>query len=236
MATFLDCVNRILRTNSVIGADDDDLTSFNEVQHVATLQIAIIAIQTTLTSLTSDRLIPYEEGDGTITLVDGQRLYDLPADFIRFKGQRPFLLKLDSSSNSENTTVNLYPGGEEKLRRQILDYREQSGEPRWFYEVNAATKQIGVYHVPDSDIAGTVYRFPYEKEIYVELAADTLPFTTNQEWHAFADMAARRFQFMFTSQPMQGLEEDIIYQTGKGNLMNLLRRTNPTNQYGYSYS
>ena len=28
MATFLDIVNRVLRVNTVIGADDDDLTDF----------------------------------------------------------------------------------------------------------------------------------------------------------------------------------------------------------------
>ena len=236
MATFLDVVNRVLRINTVIGADDDDLTTFDDTQHVATLQIAKIAIQSTLTELTSDRIIPYEEADGTITALDGQRVYDLPADFIRFKGEKPFLLKLDSNSNSENIAVNEYPGGEEKLRRSILDYREQPGEPHWFYQIMSSTKQIGFYQVPNADVDSVVYRFPYEKSVYVSLAADTMPFTTQQESDAFADMAARRFQFMFTSQPIEGLERDSVYAVGKTNLMNLLRRTNPVSAYGYTYS
>ena len=241
MATFLDTVNRVMRINTVIGADDDDLTSFDDTQHVATLQIAKIAIQSTLTELTSDRIIPYEEADGTITTVGSDtlssatRVYDLPADFIRFKGEKPFLLKLDASSNSENTVVNEYPGGEEKLRRSILDYREQLGEPRWFYLINSTTKKIGLYHVPNADNNGTVYRFPYEKSVYVTLAADTMPFTTQQEADAFADMAARRFQFMFTKQPIEGLEFDTVYKRGKANLTQLLRKTNPSSNYGYSY-
>ena len=236
MATFLDVVNRVLRINTVIGADDDDLTTFDDTQHVATLQIAKIAIQSTLTELTSDRIIPYEEADGTITALDGQRVYDLPVDFIRFKGEKPFLLKLDSNSNSENIAVNEYPGGEEKLRRSILDYREQPGEPMWFYQIMSSTKQIGLYQVPNADINNVVYRFPYEKSIYVSLAADIMPFTTQQESDAFADMAARRFQFMFTSQPIEGLERDTVYAVGKTNLMNLLRRTNPVGAYGYTYT
>ena len=235
MSTFLDVLNRVLRINTVIGADDDDLTTFDDTQHVATLQIAKIAIQSTLTELTSDRIIPYEEADGTITALTGQRLYALPVDFIRFKGEKPFLLKLDSNSESDNITVNEYPGGEEKLRRQILDYRTQPGESRWFYQVMSSTKQIGLYQVPDSSINNVVYRFPYEKSVYVSLAADTMPFTTQQESDAFSDMAARRFQFMFTSQPIEGLERDSVYATGKTNLMNLLRRTNPTGAYGYTY-
>ena len=235
MSTFLDVVNRVLRTNSVIGADDDNLTSFSDTQHVATLQIAIISIQSTLTELVSDQIIPHEEADGTITLVTSQRLYDLPADFIRFKGEKPFLLKLDSSGNSENTTINWYRGGEEALRREILDYREQSGEPFYFYEAKGVTKQIGVFHIPSPDMNGTVYRFPYEKSIYITLADDTLPFTTTQEDHSFSDMAARRFQFLFTRQPIEGLERDSVYAAAKTNLMNLLRPTNPSRKYGYSY-
>ncbi len=235
MATFLDVVNRVMRINTVIGADDDDLTSLNDAQHVATVQIAKISIQSTLTELTSDQIIPAEEADGTITVVDGTRIYALPSDFIRFRGEKPFLLKLDANNNSENSTVNEYPGGEERLRRQILDYREQSGEPSWFYHIMSSTKQIGLYQVPDSSVNGVTYRFPYEKSVYVSVAADDLPFRTQQEADAFADMAARRFQFIFTSQPIKGLEYDSVYRAGKANLNQLLRRTNPTSKYGYNY-
>lgn len=236
MSTFLDVVNRVLRSNGIIGGDDDDLTSFSEVQHVATLEIAKIAIQSTLSELTSDRIIPHEEVDGTITVVDGQRVYALPTDFVRFKGEKPFLLKLDGSSNSENITVCEYPGGEETLRRTILDYREQPGEPRWFYLIMSSVKQIGLYQVPDASVNNVVYRFPYEKDVYVSAYTDVLPFTTDQEAHAFADMAARRFQFLFTNQPLEGLRMDVVYNTGKSTLANLLRRTNPASSYGYRYS
>lgn len=236
MATFLDTVNRVLRINTVIGADDEDLTSFDDLQHVATLQVAKISIQSTLTELVSDRIIPYEETDGTIVTVTDQRAYSLPADFVRFKGVKPFLLKLDGSSNSENTTVNSYPGGEEALRRAVLDYREQAGEPTWFYEIEGTTKQIGLYQVPNSTNNGTTYRFPYEKSVYVTVAADTMPFVTQQESDQFADMAARRFQFLFTSQPIEGLERDSVYAAAKTSLMNLLRQTNPVRKYGYRYS
>lgn len=234
MSTFLDAVNRVLRINTVIGADDDDLTTFDDTQHVATLQIARFAIQATLTELVSDRIIPHEEVDGTITLVTDQRVYSLPADFVRFKGEKPFLLKLENSV-SANITVNLYPGGEENLRRNILDYRTQGGEPTWFYQINSTTKEIGLYQVPTSTYSGTVYRFPYEKSVYITVAADTLPFSTQQEDDSFIDMAARRFQFTFTRQPVEGLELDSVYSMAKTNLMNLLRQTNPIKKYGYTY-
>lgn len=233
MSSFLDSVNRILRLNTIIGADDEDITSFDDTQHVATIQLAKAAVQSTLTELSADRILPFEEADGTITVVDGTRIYALPSDFVRFKGEKPFLLKLDADSNSENIVVTQYPGGEEALRRQVLDYREQQGDPHWFYQIMSTTKQIGLYQVPD--ISDIVYRFPYEKSVYVTLAVDEMPFSTQQEADAFADMAARRFQFIFTSQPIEGLERDSVYAVSKSNLMNLLRVTNPTQSYGYSY-
>jgi len=236
LSSFLDVVNRVMRINTVIGADDDDLTSFDDNQHVATLQIAKIAIQSTLTELTSDRIIPFEEADGTITMVTDQRVYALPVDFVRFKGELPFLLKLDSNSKSDNITVNQYPGGEEKLRREVLDYRNQPGEHRWWYQIMSSVKQIGMYQVPESSVNAVTYRFPYEKSVYVTVAADTMPFTTQQESDAFSDMAARRFQFMFTNQPIEGLERDSVYAAGKVNLINLLRRTNPVQGYGHTYA
>lgn len=235
MGTFINTVNRVLRLNTIIGADDEDITSFTDTQHVATIQLAKAAVQSTLTELSADRILPYEEADGTITAEDGTRVYALPADFIRFRDENPFLLKLDSGGNSENTFITQYPGGEEAVRRQVLDYREQPGESRWFYQVMSSTKQIGLYQVPDASINNVVYRFPYEKSVYVTLATDTMPFTAQQELDAFADMAARRFQFTFTSQPIEGLERDSVYAVSKSNLMNLLRITNPSKSYGYSY-
>ena len=81
MSTFLDMVNRVLRNNTILAGDDDDLTSFAETQHRATMLLAQQAIQSTLTELSADKLLPVEYTDGTITYVADQRLYNLPPDF-----------------------------------------------------------------------------------------------------------------------------------------------------------
>lgn len=235
MSSFLDGVNRVLRINSIIGGDDDDLTSFSDVQHRATLELAKIAIQSTITELSSDRALPYEEATDSITMTSGTRTYALASDFVRFKDENPFFLELDGSSNSANRTSNMYPGGEERLRREVLDYKEQSGYPNWFYVLNTSTKQVGFYQVPDSSVDSVSFRYVYEKSIYPTAEGDTLPFTTTQEDHAFLDMAARRFQFIFTKQPMDGLEQDIIYKTAKSSLMSLIKPAPSSTSYGYDY-
>jgi len=235
MSTFLDGVNRVLRQNAIITGDDDDLTSFADTQHRASMNLAQIAIQNTLTELSTDKLLPVEQTDGTITMVEGTRTYDLAADFVRFAEEKPFMLELDGSGNSANRFMRMYPGGEAQLRRDILDYRTQSGTPNYFYDVHGATKAVGVFQVPNNLYDGKVFRYIYEKSVYPTVAASVLPFTTDQESHTFLDMASRRFQFMFTKQPMQGLEQDIIYNTARTSLVNLMRQSYATTQYGYDY-
>ena len=233
MSTFLDAVNRVLRINTIISGDDDDIATFNDTQHRASLNLAKIAIQSELNDLISDRIIPYEETDGNITYATNTRTYSLPADFIRFKGKNPFLLELDGSDNSANVFVT--KANEDAIRRNILDYREQTGNPIHFYLLNGTTNKIGLFPVPDSTKNGVKTRFPYEKDVSVSNSTDTMPFRTTSQFHVFCDMAARRFQFILTKQPMEGLKEDIVHNTSKTALMSLMSGTVPNNRYGYDY-
>lgn len=232
---FLYAVNRVLRMNSIITGDDDNLTSFSDLQHRAALQLAQIGIQATMSELVSDRMIPLEEADATITMVTGQRTYDLAEDFVRFADENPFFLELDASDNSANRWMARYAGGEAQLRRDILDYREQSGTPNHFYELNASTKSIGVFQVPNANYNNVKFRYTYEKNVYPINEGDLMPFVTVQELDAFIEMAGRRFQFLFTQQPAEGLEQDIVYKTAKTSLINLLRPFYATTSYGYNY-
>lgn len=236
MTTFVEGVNRVLRENTILAGDDDDITSFSDVQHKATLMLAKIAIQNTLTGLVGDHLIPYEEADGTITYVSGTRVYSLAGDFVRFVGQKPFLLELDGSSNSANITVGMYPGGEDKLSRDVLDYRSQSGSPIYFYEVKGTTKQIGLYQVPDDSKNGVVARYRYEKSVYVTAEGDTLPFHTTQEDHAFLAMASRYFRYLNANEPIGNIDDDPVFKANKTSLMHLMAVRRPNNRYGYDYA
>ena len=235
MATFLDSVNKVLRINTVIADDDDDLTTFNSTQHKGTLQLAKIAIQSTITELTADRLIPAEQADDTITYVDGTRIYSLASDFVRFSDENPFFLELDGSGNSANTTVCMYPGGEKQLRREILNYRSDSGKPNYFYPIESTTKQIGFWKVPDSTVDGLQHRYYYEKSVYPTTEADTMPFSSTQEADTFANMAARYWQFLYTKQPIEELLNDVVYQRNKASLIDLMSQFYKSTSYGYDY-
>lgn len=236
MATFLDGVNRVLRNNTIIAHDDDDLTTFSDVQHKSSSYLARQAIQDTITELSADKLLPLEEATATITLATSTRVYSLASDFVRFQGENPFFLELDGSGNSANRVVNEYPGGRDRLRRTVLDYKTQEGTPNWFYHPQSSTKQVAFYHVPDSSQNGIELEYEYEKSVYPTSEADTLPFVSDQESHAFLSMASRRFQFLFAKQPMEDLEKDALYRSAKASLLNLTKDGYPNSRYGYDYA
>ena len=235
MATFIDGVNRVLRNNTIIAHDDDDLTTFTDTQHKSSSYLARQAIQDTITELSADKLLPLEEATDTITLLESIRVYSLASDFVRFQGEAPFFLELDGSGNSANRVIHPYPGGRDRLRREVLDYKSVEGTPNYFYHPTSSTKQVAFYQIPNSSYNNVQLSYDYEKSVYPTSEADTLPFVNDQESHAFLSMASRRFQFLFAKQPIDDLEKDALYRAAKASLLNLTKDCYPNTRYGYDY-
>jgi len=236
--TYLEALNRVLRQEGIIRGDDDNVTSFSDTQHSGTINLAKIAIEDELTHLVSEDIIPFERVDDTITLTTS-RTYALNTNFVRFDDPNPFFLEVDGSGNSLNVGVPLYPGGEEQLRRDFLDYREGTGEPQWFYFIGGTTKQVGFYPVPST--SGKIYRYYYEKDVSVSVETDNIPLVSTQEANIFASIAARRFKYLFASPQIreglfpQGVERDPLIESNRATLMSLLKGRPPTVRYGRSF-
>jgi len=226
--TFLDAVNRVLRTNGIIKGDDDNVTTFSDTQHNATLNLAQIAIQDELVEMTVDKSFPLERAEGTVTTSVGARVYDLASDFVQFFG---VALLYDSANNRQ---IFQYPGGEKILRIQIFDYRTQAGDPNWWYLEQSSKKQIAFYQVPNNS---KTYTYDYERSVYVTVATDEIPLHTNEEAHAFCAAASRRFKFLFeNAQNVDGvLRQDASYIGAKARLMRLIKGMNPGKTYGSHY-
>lgn len=224
--TFIEGVNRLLRLNTIIKGDDDNITTFSDTQHAAAISLAQIAIQDELTDLVSNRLIPYEKTSSTISLVSGTRTYDLATDFVRFYGDNPFFY--DSTANRH---IHEFTGGVDNLRELINDYTTQSGYPNYWYWNDTTTKQVGFFQVPN---LSRNISYDYEKSLNVTVTTDTLPFHTDQEAYSFCQCAAQRFKYLKPG--VEGnLEEDVTYTSAKIRLTNLMNYKNPTNRYGNRY-
>ena len=228
--SFLAGVNRVMRINNIIRGDDDAITTFSDTQHSADIQKAQIAIQSEISSIISDRLIGYEKTSSTISLVTGTRTYVLASNFIRFYGSNPSFY--DSTNNIRYYE---YTGGEDTLRDYDYQYATTTGSPIWWYWVDTTSKTVGIYQLPSSSFNGLSLSYDYEKSVTVTNTTDTLPFITDEEYYAFADMAARRMKFLMTEQPLGELQKDATYKEAKSVLYSLMRPTNPTNFYGSRY-
>ena len=228
---FLGAVNRVLTNAFILKGDDDLLTNFNDNQHEATLRVAKNAIQTELNSFMSFYSADYERAQtlGSITTVAGTRVYSLPADFVRFWGDHPYLV----NDTDDADRLYEYRGGEDRLRRHHHDYKTNEGkETSWYWSQNTS-KEIGLFQVPDD---ARTYDFEYEKDVSVSNSTDTIPFASEAESEAFADMASRRFVYMVEQErDLANLENDGQYQVAQGTLMNFLRHRNPPKSYGKSY-
>lgn len=230
MATFIDGVNRLLRINRIIFGDDDNITTFSDTQHAADISLAQIAIQSELTDLIADKLLPYEKTNTTISLTTGTRAYTLASDFIRFFGSKPSFY--DSTAN---VRIYEYPGGEDVLMNVDYQYKTNQGAPVTWYWERTTTKQVAFYNVPDSTYNSRSLSYEYEKSVMVTNSTDTLPFHNNEEYFSFIDMASRRFQFVRTNKPTGLLDSDGTYVSAKSRLYELIRGTNKNNWYGKRY-
>ncbi len=227
MSTFIDGVNRLLRINTIIRGDDDDITTFSDTQHSSDISLAQIAIQSELTEIISDRLIPYEKTNSTISLVATTRTYALQTNFIRFFGSVPSFY-----DSTQNVRYYEYQGGEDRLMNFDYAYKTTPGAPYNWYWDNTTVKQVALYPVPTA--SGT-WAYEYEKSVMVTNSSDTIPFHNVEEFYTFIDMAARRFRFLITKQPVGELTKDATYTNAKARLYALLSPTNPNMRYGSKY-
>lgn len=225
--TFLGAVNRVLRASGILRGDDDTITTFSDTQHNAALNLAIVAIQSELGELVSDRVIPYERASGTLNIVSGTRAYALESDFVRMYGDNPFFYDA-----TNNTQIFEWPGGFDNLRHAILTYATDPGYPNWWYEEEATTKRVAFFQVPNENLT---LAYDYEKDVSVSVAADTMPFHSDTEANAFVDMVVPHFKLLLTRQSTGGLREDQGYLLAKARLANLMKPRNPYKRYGARY-
>jgi hypothetical protein len=229
--TFLEAINRMMRTATVIQWDDDDITSFSQTQHGGTISLAIQAVQHVTNDLVADTFLFPEDAQTTFDTIISPvtQKYSLASDFVRFKDKAPWIFQTDSGIPNSQFLAE-YPGGEASLKKQVSEYETQQGTPQWFYFTD--DQEIGIYPVPDNVVT---YRYEYQKDVMPEVESDSLPVQSQQMAYAYTDMATRVFTFLFTSQPLDGLMDDVIYARAKGALMALQRKSPPIGKYGFRY-
>ena len=224
---FLAAVNRVFRSEGIIRGDTDEITAFSNLQHGATTQLAMIAIQDELNELLSDQLFPVErDASGSVVTTSSVRSYSLASDFVQFYG----VASLYDAAN--NLRLFEYPGGEAMLQQAHPDYKVTESEPiHWYFDAGA-TKKIAFWPVPQ---AAKTYTYDYEADSSVTSASDTLPFQNEIEAQAFCRLATRRFKFLRGKMDVALLVADPEHIKAKAALARLITGKNTTGRYGPVY-
>ena len=232
--TFIDAVNRILRITGFIRGDTDILAAFTDTNHNSTSQMIQIAVQDEIIALFVENDLEYERTNSTITLVTGTRVYTLATDFTTMYGDPAFFL-----DRTQNYQIFEYPGGEQRLRLDILDYQTgQSGAPNYFYFTSGTANQVGFFPKPDASVNGRALYYDYEKSVIPSNSSDTLPFASNEEAYAFCSAAAARFQVMYERKKGEGLPDvtkDPAWRAAMSTLMIVMRGKAASGNYGKRY-
>lgn len=241
---FLEGVNIVLREGGIIAGDDDEVSAFTDTQHENHVNLAKRAIKRELNDLLSDKNMPFEEAEGYLTMVSGQRAYALESDFIRFSDAPAFMLEVESASAtaaSKNRKIYHYIGDEQKIRKELMDYRDILGEPQYFYAINAETHQVGMYPVPNASENGEVYRYWYQKSLTVTTETDNIPVINEQAAESFIEGCTVHFNYLrMTPQERQvlypqGVQFDPDLQQARAKTLEFVRKTAPIPKYGRKY-
>jgi len=173
--SLLDLVNEVLRKAGFITGESGLLTSLTDAARQVEIDIAKRNWNTAISELYSLSKVPYpqEEKTATITLITGQREYTLPSDLVQIRF--PLIFEADQHRVDE------YPGGFERLRVDQLDPSNWTGRPT-FAVISPINDKLRFDYEPTSAENGDQYTLYYDRELFLDVAADTV---------AFSDVVAR---------------------------------------------
>lgn len=168
--TLLNALNRVLKRATITSGPSGDLASLTDSARQTYIDTALQVINEGIHELYSlaETPLPIESDEANITLVAGQREYDLPTDLetIRY----PLICEATGNFIIE------YPGGYETMRAVQLQPQNWTGLPTWA-TINPTTGKLRMDVSPTATDAGKVYTLLYDKRLALTAASDTFPFS-----------------------------------------------------------
>lgn len=167
--TLLDGVNDALKRMGVIKGNSGSLVSLNDTQRQVVIDLAVAMWNEVIIDLydSSEKPLPNEITAGTITLIAGQRHYDLPSNFLK--------IRWPMFNLTYNSKIYEYPGHWEKLFEDEIIAEIEDGLPLYAV-VRPIDSKLYLDRTPRTEDAGRVYTFYYDKETLMSAATDLMPF------------------------------------------------------------
>lgn len=168
--TLLQGVNDVFKSVGLISGSQGELTSLTDSARQRYVDLVVQKWNESIEELyaTMDQPMPQELQEDTITLVDGDRDYALATDLN--------LLHFPLIDETNNQFIFEYNGTYLDLVADQINPDDFTGLPH-FGVIRPIDGQLYLERAPTSNEAGRIYKYRYDRDISLSLAADTFPFT-----------------------------------------------------------
>jgi len=191
MAVFIQLVNATLKRVGEIAGDSEELATstvtstatglvateaFTDSRRQHKIDITIQLWNEAIQEMYSLGLHAKEAATATMTLVAGQREYDLPGDFEKMAGMDFHQRALRGATSG--LVIHEYPGGYAQMLVDQPRATDYTGSPN-SWALSPADSKIRLDAEPTSDDAGETWNYLYEKRMSLSstMATTTMPFS-----------------------------------------------------------
>lgn len=167
--SLLNCVNEVLKKVKVIAGDAGELTSLTDSGRQIYIDNAVQAWNEATDQLysVSNKPLPKEIGEATITLNNNDRDYSLKTDLVQLRW--PFI------DETNGRIIQEYPGGYVSLVSSQLIPSNHTGMP-YYAAIRPTDGKLYLDAIPTASEVGLVYKYRYDKDLSLSSAASTVPF------------------------------------------------------------
>lgn len=172
--TLLDGVNQVLLRANVIAGNAGLLSSLTNSALQHNIDVAVQVVNESIGRLYqySNKSLPIEQAESSITLATGLREYALASDFIMMMW--PFRDRVNTQylweyTEGYNAMLDLDP------------QQNQTGLPQWGV-ISPITGKLRVERAPTITENGHQYFYEYEKLLVMTAATDAMPFLDSVFW------------------------------------------------------
>lgn len=168
--TLLSGVNDVLKRVQVIQGDSGALASLTDSGRQGFIDLAVQTWNEAVEKLyeTSRLPVPQELAENTITLASGDRDYALQSDLV--------MLRWPLIDETNGRVIEEFKGGYMALVNSQLRPSNFTGIP-YAAAIRPTDGELYLDRIPQAEQVGLVYKYRYDKDVSLSLAADTFPFT-----------------------------------------------------------
>lgn len=218
--TLLDGVNQVLTKAGVLDSDAGFLTSLTSSGKQTFIDLAVQVLNETVDDLysTLQKPKPNQLAEGTITLLEGDRDYELADDLVA--------LFTEFALISETDTHVIFILEDDGYRQLILSDLEQDdiGLPS-VAAIRPSDGQLFMDRAPRAEDDGRVYRYRYAKELELVQATDVFPFG-NTVFRAIIPVASE----LWKRERHQEFSQSLV-NTSLGRAARLITKTPPRDSW-----